>query len=250
MKRYAGEIALEVLHELAPSGSLRVAINHGNPVLAQQDPESKALGGVSVDLARELARELHVEAELVPFGTAGNAFESVASGRCDIGFLAIDPVRAEKVSYTAPYVLIHGGYLVRKDSAFLSVNDVDKPGVKVSAGRNTAYDLHLSRTLKHASLVHTTTSADTVDLLVNGEADVAAGICEPLAQVAAREPGFRMADGHFMVIQQAMVVRKARRVALAYIRDFIERAKLSGFVADALSRSGQVEAQVAPSLRA
>lgn len=247
MKDLAGEVAPEVLHELAPSGSLRVAINYGNPILAQRNSETLVLSGVSVDLARELARELHVYADLTAFGTAGEAFEAVASGRCDIGFLAIDPVRAKQVSYTDPYVLIHGGYLVRHDSPFESIDSVDKPGVRIAAGRNTAYDLHLSRTLKHASIVHTTTSAATVDLLLGGEADVAAGIFKPLALVAAKQPSLRMVDGHFMLIRQAMVVGKGRRSAHGYLCDYIERAKRSGFVADALLRSGQADAQVAPS---
>jgi len=42
--------------DLAPTGRLRAAINLGNPVLAQKDPARGELGGISVDLARELDR--------------------------------------------------------------------------------------------------------------------------------------------------------------------------------------------------
>jgi polar amino acid transport system substrate-binding protein len=84
------QITPELIRELAPTGRLRSTTNLGNTVLAQQDA-SGALGGVSVELARELARRLGVEAELHSFDTAGKAFAALAAGACDIGFLAIDP---------------------------------------------------------------------------------------------------------------------------------------------------------------
>ena len=48
--------------DLAPTGKLRAAINLGNPILARQDPVTGEALGVSVDLARELAKRLGVEA--------------------------------------------------------------------------------------------------------------------------------------------------------------------------------------------
>nr|WP_274389628.1 transporter substrate-binding domain-containing protein [Paraburkholderia tagetis] len=225
---------------------MRAAINHGNPILARRNAEGGELSGISVDLAYGLARELDVDAELVPFGTANEAFEAIASGHCDVGFLAIDPVRGVRLNYSAPYALLHGGYLVLSDSVFTTTHDIDRPGVRVAAGRNTAYDLFLSRTLQHAEIVHSVTSVGAVELLLEGKADVAAGIYKPLAEFASMRSNLKMADGYFMVIQQAMAVSKARPSALAYVSDYIERMKRSGFVADSLARSGQTEAQVAP----
>ncbi len=99
------EPLVDVRHNLAPTGRLRATINLGNTVLAQRNAETGALGGVSADLARELARRLNVEAVLVPFDTAGKAFEALRSGACDVGFLAIDPARAEVVDFTPPGAL-------------------------------------------------------------------------------------------------------------------------------------------------
>jgi polar amino acid transport system substrate-binding protein len=242
-----GAMAASVaLRELAPSGALRVAINCANPVLVQRNVESGMLSGVSVDLACELAKELGVKPQLVPFDASGEAFEAIASGDCDIGFLAIDPERAARLSYTAPYVLIHGGYLTHEHSPFVKAIDVDQPGVRIASVRDAAYDLYLSRTLKHAELVYAATSAGSVDLLLGGGADVAAGIYKPLAEAASIQPGLKMADGYFMVIQQAMTVSKARTIALAYLCEYIERLKKSGFIAEALVRSGQAGVQIAP----
>jgi polar amino acid transport system substrate-binding protein len=236
----------DVVHDLAPTGRLRATINLGNTVLAQQDPETGALGGVSVDLARELAHKLGVEAELFPFDTAGKAFAALQSRACDLGFLAIDPKRAEELDYTSPYVIIEGTYLVPESSALLDVNDVDRDGVRIAAGKNTAYDFHLSRSLRHAQLVHFPSSAAAIDGLLAGETDAAAGVRQPLAATAARHPDFRVMAGRFLVIEQAMALPRGRTTGHAFVQAFIEEMKASGFVAAALARSGQGEATVAP----
>src|SRR5262249_44478691 len=66
-------ISSDLAKELAPKGKLRVAINHGNPVLVQGGPEAPR--GVTIDLARELARRTGLALELVPFPAAGKVFE-------------------------------------------------------------------------------------------------------------------------------------------------------------------------------
>ena len=239
------EATAAAARDLAPTGRVRVTINLGNTVLAQRSADG-ALGGVSVDLARELAQRLGAEAELFPFDTAGRAFEALRSGTCDVGFLAIDPARAEALDFTAPYVLIEGTYLVREASPLRRVEDVDADGVRIAAGKSTAYDLHLSRTLKRAQLVHAPSSQAAVELFLAGETDAVAGVRQPLAAVAAQKPGFRVMEGRFLSIEQAMALPRGRTAGAAYLRRFVEEAKASGFVAEALARSGQGDAAVAP----
>lgn len=232
-------------YDLLPAGRLRATINLGNPVLAQQGADG-ALGGVSVDLARELARRLGVEVELHPFDTAGKAFAALRDGACDVGFLAIDPQRAEALDYTAPYVLIEGTYMVADGSPLRRVEDVDAAGVRIAAGKDTAYDLHLSRALRHARLVHAPTSEAAVEVFLAGQADTVAGVRQPLATIAAARPGLRVMEGRFLAIEQAMALPRGRGAGAAALHRFVEEMKVSGFVADALARSGQGDAAVAP----
>src|SRR5262245_34926951 len=141
----------DVVKSLAPTGKLRVAINLGNSVLAQGTPDAPR--GITVDLARELAGRLGVSSELSTFDGAGKAFEAVKAGKIDIVFLAIEPVRAAEIAFTAPYVIIEGVYMVPKNSSLQTVADVDSKGVRIGVNRNSAYDLFLTRTLKNAQLV-------------------------------------------------------------------------------------------------
>jgi polar amino acid transport system substrate-binding protein len=231
--------------QLAPTGTLRAAINLGNPILASRGGDGRPQG-VSVDLAREVAHRLQLPLELVPFTSAGNVVDAVKSGRVDMAFVAIDPVRGADMDYTAPYVIIEGSYLVRDGSPLQHNEQVDRPGTRVVVGRGSAYDLFLTRELKAATLVRAPTSPAVTDMFLAQHFDVAAGVKQQLEADARRLGGVRLLPGHFMVIEQAMGVPKGRTAAQDWLSGYIEEMKSSGFVADALHRHAIEGAQVAP----
>ncbi len=239
-----------VVSELAPTGKLRAAINFDNPILASKDAVTGEPGGLSVELAREVARRLGVAVEFVPYYAAGKVVEGVKAGLWDICFLAIDPVRAAQISFTAPYVVIEGAYLVADDSPIRDNAEVDRPGVRVLVSTGSAYDLFLSRTIKHATIVRTGAAKDVVDVLVRDKLDVAAGVRPALEADRRRIPGLRLLPGRFMAINQAMGTPRGRDAAAAYLYDFIEEMKASGFVAQSFVRNGIEGASVAPAAAA
>lgn len=238
----------DVLKDLAPTGKLRAAINLGNPVLVQKDAGGGEPRGVTIDLARELGRRLGVPVELVQFGGAVQVFEALKGGAWDIAFLAIEPVRAAEIAFTAPYVIIEGAYMVPKDSPLRTVADVDREGIRIAASRGSAYDLYLTRNLKAAKLVRAEGPAAT-DLFLNDKLDALAGVRQPLVAYAKTNPNVRVMDGRFMAIEQAMGTPQGRAAGAAYLKTFVEEMKASGFVADALKRSNQPDAVVAPAAR-
>ena len=231
--------------ELGATGKLRAAINFGNPILATRGPAGEPRG-VSVDLAREAARRLGLEIELVPFNSAGSVVEAVKARQVDLAFVAIDPVRAADMEYTAPYVIIEGAYLVKGGSALLRNEEVDRAGTRVVVGRGSAYDLYLTRELKAATIVRAPTSPAVTDMFLAQGLDVAAGVKQQLEMDAKRVGGVRLLPGRFMVIEQAMGVPKGRSAAQAWLIGFIEEMKASGFVAAALQRHDIQGAAVAP----
>jgi len=235
-----------VVSDLAPTGKLRAAINFGNPILAARDASTGEARGVSVDLSRELARRLGVPLELVTYDAAGKVVAALKSGAWDVAYVAIDPVRANEISYSAAYVVIEGAYLVRQDSPIRANAEVDRAGVRVAAATGSAYDLFLSRELKQAKIVRAPTSPAVTDLFVAQGLDVAAGVKQQLESDAKRIPGLRLLDGRFMVINQAMAAPKGRAAGVRYLAEFIEEMKASGFVAGALKRHGIAGAAIAP----
>lgn len=230
-----------------PSGALRAAINLGNPILAGTDAASGRAKGVSVDLANEFSRRLGVDIEWLLFDAAGKSVDAVTQDAADIGFFAVDPVRGAGIRFTAPYVLIEGSYLVTDASPLRSNDEVDRAGQRVVVGKGSAYDLYLSRELKHAQILRAATSPTVVATFLDQGAEVAAGVKQQLEADAAKHPGMRLLPGRFMVIQQAMGLPKTRDAqAAAFLTHFVEEMKASGFVAEALARHGVQGASVAP----
>ncbi|WP_458096072.1 ABC transporter substrate-binding protein [Roseomonas sp. WA12] len=241
-----GTAPAEVAAALAPSGTLRVAINFGNTVLAQPDPATGAPRGVSAELAAEVARRIGKPIQFVTFDSAGKVTDAGRQGAWDLCFLAIDPVRAQGITFTAPYVVIEGTYLVTADSLLRAVEEFDRPGTRIAVGRGSAYDLYLTRALKQAELVRVPSSPEAIEAFRRDRLDAVAGVKQPLVEYARANPSMRVIPGRFMVIEQAVGIPQGREAALPWLRAFVEEMKASGFVARALSASGQGDAAVAP----
>lgn len=236
-----------IVQAFAPTGRLRAGINLGNPILAAAGTRGGPPQGVSVDLARALAERLALELDLVVFDAAGASVQAVTKEAADIGFFAVDPLRGAGIAFSEPYVLIEGGYLVNEASPIHGQEDVDRPGHRVAVGQGSAYDLHLTRALRHATVVRAPTSPTVVDTFVAQGLEVAAGVRQQLEADCQRLPGLRLLAGRFMVIPQAMGLPKGRgEGATSFLRSFVEEMKASGFVAEALRRHGIEGALVAP----
>ncbi|MBM7784143.1 polar amino acid transport system substrate-binding protein [Tenggerimyces flavus] len=198
---------------------------------------------MTVDIAREVATRLNLELELVCFDAARKSFEAMTNGSADLGFLANEPARAAEIAFTAPYVVIEGVFAVPGDSDLRTTADVDREGVRVGINQGSAYDLFLTRTLQHATLVR---SDDGVDTFVTQGLEAAAGIRQPLTAFVAEHPEVRLIDEPFMQIKQAVGTTKDKSPAtLQFLHDLVEELKANGFVADSLRRAHQ-SATVAP----
>jgi len=239
-------IAQSIRDELAPSGKIRVGINYGNAVLASRDTASGELGGVAVGLARELGRRCELPVEIVAFESAGKMTAALKTGAWDAAFLAVEPGRADEIAFTAPYLLIEGTYLIPPGLPIHSIADVDRAGVRVGVSTGSAYDLYLSRNLKHAQMIKAVNPNTAFNLLIDGKVDVVAGVRQALIANAVKLPGSRVFDERFMAIEQAMGMPHRRPAGLQFLREFIEEVKASGFVAQALERAGIRGVAVAP----
>jgi len=169
----------------------------------------------------------------------------VASDSWDVCFLAIDPLRAADISFTSAYAVIEGVYLVAEASDRKGNADVDRSGVRVGVITGSAYDLHLSRELKHATIVRAGSSDAVMELWVAGQLDAVAGVKPQLEAHAARIGGLRMLPGRFMAINQAMGIPRSREAGAAYLRVFLDELKSSGFVARAFAKNNITGASMA-----
>jgi polar amino acid transport system substrate-binding protein len=243
------DITPAVRTDLVPTSVLRVGINYGNFILATRDAATGESRGVAIDLARELAGRLGARVDIVAYDSVAVMVEAAAAGAWDIAFLGSDPAREKLIDFTAAYLEIEATYLVPAGSALHAVADVDRDGVRVAAPSKANYELFLSRSLKHATLVSTAGGEAAFELLAGGKVDALAGLKQSLIGLADKLPGSRMLDGRFMAVQQSIGVPRGRAAGLAYLRGLVEEAKASGLVARAIARTGARGVSVAPEAR-
>ena len=198
------------LSSFAPTATFLVGINLGNPILANEEPNTKRLYGVTIDIANEIGKRISLPVQLTPFKTAGATVDAVKTGEIDLVFVAIDPVRGADISYTPAYIQIEGAYMVKADSTINNNEEVDAVGNEIVVGKGSAYDLYLSREIKNATLLRAASSQAVVDDFMSGQGNVAAGVKQQLESDAKRYQGLRMLPGRFMVINQAIGIPKAR----------------------------------------
>lgn len=240
------QISPAVRFELAPTGTLRVGVNHQNFLLVTPGSSSTDPRGVAPDLGRELGRRLGVPVEFVSFDAAGKLADGVRTGAWDVAFLGAEPQRAAEIAFTAAYLEIPATYLVPAGSPIRSIADVDREGVRIAAAEKSAFDLWLQRNIAHARLVHAQGLDASFDLFVKDKLEALSGLRPKLLLDVQKVPGARVLDGQFMAVQQAIGTPKAREAGAQYLRAFVEDAKASGLVAEAIARNGVQGVSVAP----
>ncbi len=222
--------------ELAPTGKLRVGLNMSNVLLTATDAATGKPKGLAADLGQELGKRLGVPVELVPFPNPGAVADAARSGVWDVGFIGAEPQRANEIDFTAAYVEIEATYLVPPGSPIKAIADVDRPGIRIAISDRSAYDLYLTRHLKHAELIRAR-GDDVLKRFVSDQLDAMAGLRPGLVKIQANLPGSRILEGNFTAVQQAAGAPKGRPAGAKYLREFIEDVKATGLVARLIEKN-------------
>lgn len=225
------------MKELTPTGKLRVGVNLSNFLLVQRNPDG-SLRGIVPDLAQELARRLGTTAELVRYEKVGDVAEGAKTGAWDVAFIGAEPQRAADIDFTEPYVEIEATYLVPAGSPIRTMAEVDREGVRIAVSDRSAYDLWLTRNIKHAQLRRVEGIGASYELFVKEELEVLAGLRPRLLEDVQKLPGARILEGNFTTVQQAIGTPKGRPAGYAFLRKFAENVKASGLVAQLIERHG------------
>jgi len=250
---FLASIALLLFHSLAfadniaPTGTLRAAYLSSNPAQAVRDPTTGDIRGASADLARELAKRRNVPVALVPLPNPAAVIEAVAKGEADIGFVAYAPERVGTVEFSQIYMLVQQSFVVPDNSPIRAVADIDAQGLRIAGGKGDSVTLYLARNLKHATLVETdNTPADAKRRLLAGEIDAYGANRQRLTNLLKEMPGYRLLPDSLFGVTQAIVVAKGKTDVLKDINTFIDQVRASGFLQDAIARSGVIGLEMAP----
>lgn len=239
-------VAPLIISQLAPHGVLRAGINMSNFLLVTGRSASGDPDGVSPSMARAIADRLGVPVQYVPFPKPGELADRAGQDVWDIGLIGAEPARAEKIAFTAAYAEIEATYLVPAGSPITSVQDVDKPGVRIAVTARSAYDLWLERNIKQATLIRSNSLDGALEQFVNEKLEALAGLRPRLLTDVKTLPGATILEGQFTAVQQAVGTAKSNTEAAKFLRDFVEEAKASGLVAKYIGQHKVNGLSVAP----
>ena len=228
----------DVIAQLAPTGTLRAAINMGNFLLVTGRTTSGDPDGVSPDMARAVAERLGVPVTLVPFAKPGDLADAAEAGVWDIGLIGAEPERAQKITFTAAYAEIQSTYLVPAGSPITTIAEVDRPGIRIAVSARSAYGLWLTANIRHAELVRVDSIDESLAVFLEQKLDALAGLRPRLMTDVLGLPGARILDGQFANVQQAIGTQKANTAGAVFLSDFVAEAKATGLVARLIEKHG------------
>jgi polar amino acid transport system substrate-binding protein len=237
-----------VMKQLVPTGKLRVGIAYApapTPIFAAKDAAGD-VHGVPRDLGNALAKSLGVPVELVVTATTGELTDACTSGAIDIAFMPADAERRTRVDFSPPYFVIESTYLATGPSAIKTLAEVDRPEVTVVGIAGSTTMRAAGRSLKNAKLVPAKSVDEAMGMMKAETAQAFALTHDALPTLQKQLPGSRILDGAFQTTGVAIAVQKERPAALAYVKDFIERAKADGTVRRAFDDAGLNRLPVAP----
>ncbi len=235
--------------DLAPRGKLRVGINLSNFLLVSNYAAGKEPHGIAPDLGRELARRLGVPCEFVVYDSPGKLADAGKTEVWDVAFLGNEPQRANEIAFTAAYLEIPVTYLVPAGSPIRALADVDRDGVRIAVMEKSAYDLFLTRHLKHAQLQRAASIDGSYQLFVKENLEALAGLKPRLVTDAETLPDSRVLEGQITSVKQSIGTLHGREAGAEYLREFAEDVKASGLVAQLIAQYRVRGVSVAPVAR-
>ena len=217
------------LGSLQTRTSLRVAVNLGNVALATVDTANGKLGGVSIELAKALSNHTGLPLDFVSYPSAGKVVDAAGGDEWDIAFLAFDPSREDRLTFSPAYAFLEATFVVRDTAAYRSVAELDTAGTRLSVTRNAAYELYLRENFKQAEMLHAATPGETLLRFIDDDLHAAAGIRQALEKFSAKNANFRVLSDSFLSIRQCIATRKQSPDVGSVVCDFMDRLKNRGF---------------------
>lgn len=238
----------QVLKELAPTGKLRVGLAYApsaTPIFVARGSDA-SVSGPAFDIGNALAKKLGVPVDLHVAATTGELTEAVSAGTIDIGFMPADDTRKQRLDFSPPYFMIESTYLAGASSGIATMNDVDRPGVKVAGIDGSTTMRAATRSLKQAQVVIAKSVDEAMTMMKAGEVQAFALTHDALPKLQKQLPGSRILDGAFQTVGVAIGIQKNKPAALSYVKAFIEDAKKDGTIRKSFDAAGLNQLPLAP----
>lgn len=236
----------EERQSLIPTGTLRVAFLADSAPHASLEPTTGKLKGPAIDLGEALARRLGTAFEARPYPTVAALVKSIDSGEWDVISTGRNAELEHKLSFAPAHARISIGYLVRTDAPIGSIDEVDRPGVRIVVLERGNSDVLLTKSIRRATLIRTNTGNAALEMLRSGKADAHPNLKTVLFDAVTKTQNVRLLDGAFHVQPIALAVVSEHAAGGRYLTKFVEESKTSGFVQRSIERTNLPGLEAAP----
>ncbi len=234
----ASSVPAQARAELAPTGTLRIAVYPGSPTSLVERAAPEQMRGVAVDLGRALAQRLGVPSTVQVYPRVAEVVAALQRGEADFTVTNSTAERARLVDFAPPLVDLELGVLVPASSRVTAVERMDQAGVVVGVSEGSSSQRTLGGRFTHAKLRPFANLEAARAALEAREIDAFATNKGVLFELADRVPGARLLDGRWGVEHLAPAIPHARAAGLAYLGGFAEEVRGNGELARATQRAG------------
>jgi ABC-type amino acid transport substrate-binding protein len=237
----SGAVRAEVLSEVQKNGELKVCIWPEYFGISYQNPKTRSLQGIDIDMSQALAASLNVKLKYVLTSFA-RVMQDVESGACQIAMMGvgITPDRKKLVDFSAPYLRSDIMFVTTRSNRVLNkIDDIDQRGIVIAVQKGTLMENFLAKKLKFAKLKVTTAPGEREKEVELGRADAFATdfpysqrmlLNTDWARVIAPSQPWELTD-------YAYAVKKGETKWLAEVNAFLKKAKSDGRLEVAAQRN-------------
>ena len=226
----------QIRREIITDNKVRIGINASNFLLVSNIDEQGIPHGIAPDLGRLFAKKLNAIPEFHVFENTGKLADAGLTESWDIAFLGNEPQRAKDIAFSAPYLEIPVTCLVPKGSDIRTLEEVDKPGTRISVMNRSAYDLFLTNTLKNATLVRAKSIDESFSKFKSEKLEVLAGLKPRLVSDSKNMTGSIILEGQMTSVKQSAGTLPKNSATAVFLHHFIEEAKRKGMVQDLINK--------------
>ena len=227
----------DLRESLAPTGKLRASLYLGGPTNVIVHPTTGEMKGVGYEIGKELARRLGIPYEPVIYKTPKLLVDDIESDNWDVAFIARSSSREKIMKFSETYLSLEQGFLVPTDSSIKTMEEVDRPGIRVGVPAGGSVISRVAGVLSDEKLVEVGMPRAAA-LMRSGAVDVFSANKGNLYQILDQLPGSRVLDGYFSVDEFALGIPTGRKIKMSLLNEFIEEIKSQGLIEAASKRAG------------